>query len=153
MICGCFSHTSPSIETPANCPAFVSTKDPQSGLDDLINPGVGHGEGRLHDATVSKRRIRWLYWPTVSGRTIMGLVIGLIYSPSPECHLHQLTSVIAGWRLSGWSSRKCVYVPMCVVMAAWLDDSITIRTASRLFCLSHTLMRLQRQKQTVYVCR
>lgn len=51
----------------------------------------------------------------VRGQTVRGLVIGLIYPQSPECHLHQTATIIAASLLHCLRGRKCVH-GVCLCM-------------------------------------
>lgn len=87
----------------------------------------------------------------VRGQTVRGLVIGLIYPHSPECHLHQLTSIITAGLPRCLRSRKCVY-SVCLCLCGWLDGPIIILTSRHFPPVTH-LNEAPKTVEAVYVCR
>lgn len=115
-------------KSPSNLSRFVATKDPQSGFDELVNPGP---QSAVRAGSMMAESLKGWSDGFIGqeskggggGQTVRGLVIGLIYPHSPECHLHQLTSVIAAVLLRCLRSRKRVYGVCACVDGGWMDPS------------------------------
>lgn len=77
----------PPNKSPSNLSRFVATKDPQSGFDELVNPGpqsavragsmMAESLKGWSDGFIGQESKR-------EGQTVRGLVIGLIYPHSPR---------------------------------------------------------------------
>lgn len=160
MICDCFypesilNQPAPRIKPQQSVPLCCEERS-QSGFDELVNPGL---RSVVRAGSMMAKSLKgWsdgFIGQECMGQNVGGLVIGLIYPQSPECHLHQFSSVIAASLLRCLRSRKCVYgvcLCLCLCVCTVYGWTIIILTSVRFPPVTH-LNEAPKTEETVCVC-
>lgn len=156
MICECstqyaFQTSQPPPQNPSNLSRFVTTKDPQSGFDELVNPGPrsvvragsmmaeslkGWSDGFIGQESKGADRQGPCYWPDLS-------TFPRVSSSSAHQRHHSRSA-------SPFETQKCVY-SVCLCPCGWLDGPIIILTSRHFPPVTH-LNEAPKTVVAVYVC-